>query len=165
MKVMNSFLCIGPEIEACVILLTSVERKALDDGLRVAAKYQSERGRLEVYRSVFGVACHAAVPCWSDQAMAAIAKGYVGNDQKRVRGFAACILTGTPYGGPERWWEQRGDDNGGGKAKLEPPQPVKPRPGGAAAKLVYEKGNGKSPSKSKSVKKVPARSRVPVLSR
>ena len=134
--VTGTFLLIGADMEPAVVALTKVAHDGLNDGLRVAALYGKEDARARVYRQVFGMPAQYAVPCWSVEAMTAIATGYVGPHADRVKGLAARIALGQPYGADETGAGNGKDPRGGQKAKLVPEKPRKP-PGGAAADLLF----------------------------
>ena len=79
--------------------------------------------RAQVYRRVFGSETINALPAGCAQALIAYAEHYQGLHAEQVKGIAACILTGTPFG-PD-------GDNGEGGTR-EPQTPKRPRSGGGA---------------------------------
>lgn len=129
LKLKGSFLLIGagPDMPQ-VHILSAAAHAALDAGLSLVSRYEAgDIRRGEVLKSIFGVDCLAAVPAWSYDAMAEIATDYKGPNEQKTRYIAACIATGRPIGD-----ESGKGGGGGGNAPLEPPKPIKPRPGGAA---------------------------------
>lgn len=131
MNIYGAFLLFGPELPPCVVAITDTQKARLDAQLAVASKHGKASLRHDAYRLVFGVPAHWAVPCWKREAMEAIATEYVGEFQDKVRGLAACIALGKPYGGPESGETQgKGKrDDRGQRARLEPVKPRKPSGG------------------------------------
>ena len=156
----GTFLLIGSTIDPQIHGLTPLQHKSLIEGLSITSRYErdSEHGqsmRADVYKKTFGVAAEYAIPAWSDEAMTAVATGYVGPKQDAVRGLAACIVTRTIIGpnyGCDAFdfelvkgeWVKtpRADGKGPGpkggrKAKLTPDKPAPKHPGGTAARLLF----------------------------
>lgn len=114
MKIYGAFLVLP---KGQVHLLSDNQVSSLFNKLGIAAKRESEEARTYAMRTYFGENVDYAIPCWSDGAMEAVAQEYEGPDMERIRGLAACIATGTPYGGHE------GDSDGGGyRVPLSPPK-------------------------------------------
>lgn len=137
----GTFLLIGDAMEPAVMTLTKTRHDALNSGLAVAAKYGQPGARERVYQSIFGVPALYAIPCWSVEAMTAIATQYAGPHADRVKPMAARIALGQPFGADEQG-PPKGTGKGprgGQKAKLIPEPPRRP-PGGAAADLFAKAG-------------------------
>lgn len=132
MKIRGAFLCIGSE-EPSVVLLSACELDHFEEGARIAETRTRDpvTARARVYAKTFGKGVAYAVPCWSEEAMLAIATDYRGAHEARIRGLAARIALGKTYGAD-------GDDSGKGNGKggqhaiIDTPKPRKPT-GGARA--------------------------------
>jgi len=132
----GTFLVFGVQCEPQVHTLTLDQHQALNAALTFACdprRNDPDAARHAIYKQAFGCASQFAVPCWNVDAMAMLANQYRGPHQDMVRNLAACIATDTSYGGPEPG--QRSDDDRGRTVDRIQPQPIKPRPGGAAVKV------------------------------
>jgi hypothetical protein len=138
MKLHGSYLVLSETLPPCTVLISASAVRLLNDQVRIAEKHGKDSLKLQAYRQAFGLDAAVAFPCWIDECMAAVVANYKGAHEKAVRGLAACIVTGTPYGG-EDWKGSpksgKGGD-GGQKVKQPRPQPVKPS-GGSGAELLF----------------------------
>lgn len=146
MKIYGTFLLLGPGIDPQVVALSDTGLRDFNSRLEIATKHEKDSSRHEAYRLTFGVRAHYAIPCWSVEAMTKLATEYKGENEKQVRGLAARIALGQPYGGPEPG-ARSGETDGGQRAPIDPvkPKPRKPS-GGNAAPLTAEQllfGDGK----------------------
>lgn len=133
MRVPGAFLVFGPQCPPAVVLLEQTRLDRLNRQISIAAKHGKDSLRHDAYQAAFRLPAQWAVPCWVPGSMERLATEYTGEHQDRVRGLAACIATGTPYGGPEPGEAPKGG-NGGQKAPTDPakPKPRKPSGGNAA---------------------------------
>lgn len=125
----NTFLAVGPDAAPTVHVLAPAERAALDARLRLASRRDCEASRLEAYRLSFGAGVRWAF-CLTPASAAGLAEAYSGPFRDAVRGLAACLATGTPYG-PD---DTGGPGNGGAGDRL----PAGPKPGPAPAPRVAD---------------------------
>jgi len=120
----STFLVVGPERAPEVHALAPAERASLDARIALAAK----RGRdpADAYALAFGSGMR-----WAFLATAPmlewLASEYSGPHRETVRGLAACLATGTPYGGP---------DDGGPRGGAGDRLPDGPRPGPAPDRVA-----------------------------
>lgn len=129
MNLQQCFLIVGATKPPEVHLLNAPEVEFLNARLRRAQATGIASVRTSVLVQLFGEGTEQIFPCWSKPHMQAVALTYEGDHEDEVKRIAACIVIGKPYS-----LDNSGDDNQGGgkKAKLDPPKPIKPRPGGAA---------------------------------
>lgn len=128
MNVIGCFLVVGrkaPEVH----LLQPPELEFLNKRMARAQKCGVASVRMNAIEHIFGDGVQQIFPCWHRPAMVAVALEYDGEHKDEVRRIAACIAEGKPYSldGGDDW-----KNGGNAPAKLDPPKPVKPRPGGAA---------------------------------
>lgn len=126
----GTFLCVSPDHEPEVHMLSATNHATLDDRLRVASKRESDSARTHAYRITFGKPFAFIMPCWIQSAMERVALEYEGPHQARVRHLAACAALGESFN-PD---DVETTDGGGQPVKADP-KPTKPRPGGAAVSL------------------------------
>lgn len=126
MLIASTFLAVGPDAAPTVHILGPAERAALDARLALATRRASEPARLEAYRIAFGPGVRWAFEA-GPQSLAWLATEYAGPFRDAVRGLAACLATGTPYG-PD---PDAGPNPGGAGDRL----PSGPRPGPAPDRL------------------------------
>lgn len=122
----STFLAVGPEHPPTVHILAPAERAALDARLALAARRDSEPARLEAYRLTFGPGTRWAFEA-GPESLAWLATDYTGPFRGAVRGLAACLATGTPFGP-----DDTGPAGNGGAGDRLPPGP---RPGPAPDRL------------------------------
>lgn len=126
MLLASTFIAVGPEHPPTVHVLPPAERAALDARLLLAARRNSEPARLEAYRLTFGAGARwifAPEPVTLEW----LAVEYAGPFRDAVRGLAACLATGTPYGP-----DDTGPAGDGGAGDRLPPGP---KPGPAPDRL------------------------------
>ncbi len=98
---------------------------------RMAVCGDSTRAREQVYKLHFGDGILEALPAWSMRVMTQLATTYEGPFKLEVRGMAACIVSGVPYGHDG---EGKHDGGGGHKVALIPEPTLQPS-GGAEVPL------------------------------
>lgn len=121
----STFLVVGPDRAPEVHALAPAERASLDARLALAAK----RGRdpADAYAPTFGAGIRWAFLA-APPMLEWLATEYAGPHRDAVRGLAACLATGTPYGGPDA-----GDGPRGGAGDR---LPTGPRPGPAPDRVA-----------------------------
>lgn len=134
MNIHGAFLCFGANAEPGVVLLGMSEMEFMHAKMAIAETRCKDvaTARANVYAQYFGKGVEYAVPCWSQEAMIAIAQDYKGPHSERIRGLAACIALGKTYGADGN----QDGPKGGQDAPIDPvkPKPTKPR-GGARMKV------------------------------
>ena len=121
----GQFICLT-ELEAFVSLLNHSQNDLLWKALSLAEDaIRREESRQYVFRQVFGADVIGILPASTTEALYAYAEHYDGLHKEKVRGIAACILTGTPFG------------HDGGSKVSPPNNPVKPQPGGTAVQIQH----------------------------
>ncbi len=133
MKLQNCFLVFGISVEPATVLIDDMAYARLLDSERIAAKHGKESLRHDAYRRAFGLDVQFAFPCWIDAAMTYLATQYKGEHERKVRGLAACVVTGTPYGGSEG----SSKPEGGQPSLIDPVKP-KPRKPNGGVKLAVK---------------------------
>jgi hypothetical protein len=131
MNLQRCFLVVGESKPPEVHLLSAPEVEFLNARLQRAQTTGVASVRSQVLVQTFGEGTEQLFPCWSKPHMQAVALQYEGAHEDEMRRIAACISLGRPYSlddGPG----SNDDDGGGKKARLDPPKPIKPRPGGTA---------------------------------
>lgn len=123
----STFLAVGPDAGPTVHVLAPAERAALDARLALAARRDSEAARLEAYRLTFGLGVRWVFPA-GPETLDWLALSYDGPHRDAVRGLAACLATGTPFG------PDSGADSGpsGGERVPADPKPAPRSPAGRA---------------------------------
>lgn len=131
MNVSGCFLVVGKTKPPEVHLLSSPEIEFLNARLQRARSTGIAEVRSRVLEHLFGEGTEQLFPCWSKPHMLAVVMEYQGDYEDEVKRIAACIVEGKPYSLDDDGKRR----DGGQRAKLDPPKPVKPRPGGAAKRL------------------------------
>lgn len=109
-----------------VHVLDETRLGAFYQGLGVCHRSRDpEAAALRVLASVFGKGTLLALPAFGAEGVAFLAEQYDGPQVEAVRGIAACILTGEPFG------PRDDDESGGERAPLKPVSPAPAGPSGA----------------------------------
>ena len=120
--VQGQFICLT-ETDVFVSLLNRDQNKLLWDSLSLAEDaIKRDEARKYVFKQIFGDDVIGILPASTSTALYAYAEHYDGLHSAKVKGIAACILTGNPFGG-------------GGTKVSNPALPSAPQPGGAAVSL------------------------------
>ena len=93
----STFLAVGIDAAPTVHTLAPAERAAFDARLALASRRGSDAARLEAYRITFGPGVRWAFPA-GPAMLNWLALSYDGPHRDAVRGLAACLATGTPFG-------------------------------------------------------------------
>jgi len=126
----STFLVVGPDRAPEVHALAPAERNALDARLALAAK--RDRDPADVYAQAFGRGAQWAFLATPER-LEWLATEYTGPHRETVRGLAACLATGTPYGGPD---PSDGPRGGAGDRLPDGPRPG-PAPDRVADPLAF----------------------------
>lgn len=119
----GQFICITEAI-VFVALLNENQQRVYWDALALADdSLHPVDNRKYVMRRAFGDDVLRALPANSITALMDYAENYTGLQEEHVKGLAACILTGTPFG--------FNDTPDGGSKEPQQPAPTKRPPSGA----------------------------------
>lgn len=135
MKLHGSYLVFSESIAPCTVLISASAVNLLNSQVAIAEKHGKDTLKYQAYRQAFGMDVTVAFPCWVDACMAAVIEHYQGMHEQAVKRLAACIFTGTPYGGEDWKGSPKSGTDGGLKVKQPKPRPVKPSGGNGAALL------------------------------
>ncbi len=131
MNIRGAFLCFGATVDPRVILLGSAAMAFMGEKMKIAETRCRDiaESRARVYGEYFGKGVQYAIPCWSQEAMIAIAQGYQGAHSDRIRQIAACIALGKTYGADG----SPGGPKGGQPARIDTVKPKRPSGGARVA--------------------------------
>lgn len=122
----GTYIAFGETVEPRVILLTQHKDRELLEGLALCEKYPKQKPYL--LGQIFGPGIDTIIPAWIEDLMTSIGKGYEGVHWQRVRQLAAAIVLDIPF---EELDKRPGKGQPGAGDRV-PPQPVTPKPRGAA---------------------------------